>query len=140
MSKQRDYHAEYLRRKDRGRHPAEIAKIGFTRPKRSGTGAKEQTWFHRNIKMKDIKPSKNKKFQMILKADYINEKTTQVMKKFTSYSQPFKNREREKMLESAILDAQGKLGSTNWALTHIVSVRYIEWARRKRSKNVVQSD
>lgn len=34
----RDYHAEYLRRKTRGRHPKEEQKYGKTRPKRTGVG------------------------------------------------------------------------------------------------------
>lgn len=38
MVKIRDYHAEYLRRATRGRHPKEILKTGKTYPKRIGIG------------------------------------------------------------------------------------------------------
>lgn len=132
MSKKRDYHAEYLRRGSRGRHPQEEKKYGTTLPKRSGKGAKEGAWFHRRIKFKDIKKRKNKKFQLQLWADYRNTKTKEEVKNFQSFSMANAVVNKQEMIEEAIRDAQGRLGGSNWELIKIKTLKWIEWAKRKR--------
>jgi hypothetical protein len=135
--KPRDYHAEYLRRKTRGRHPQEELKYGKTFPKRSGEGAVKQVWFHRKIKINQIKPSYRKKFQLRLMADYTNEKTGEIRTKIVSFSKLTGHKEKidkDRMLDQAINHALGILGGSHWFLIKIRKREYIQWNYGKKGR------
>lgn len=135
--KQRDYHAEYLRRKTRGSHPKEIAKYGKTLPKRTGTGAEKGGWVHNKVKSKNMKPSRRSKYQLKLIADYGNEKTGEIREKITSFSYVTKYGElpdKSRMLNEAVNYAQAHLGGSSWFLIKIRQRQYIKWTWTKRGR------
>jgi hypothetical protein len=130
MASTRNYHAEYLARKTRGAHPAEISKFGTTSFKRSGVGAKRGVWSHRKIKKSDIKKNKRRKYQMHMWADYKDEKTLEVKKNFSSWSRAHKTLEMEIMMQECIAEAQSNLGGSNWVKIKTKAVKYEEWIQR----------